>query len=294
MGTALGGRCTMRRTVAVSLLAVGLLLAPIAAAAAPGFAGASEFAGPMDASGSTQDAGNASLAPGEQIAGALGAEGAALDTEVSERSFGVQLAAAETNGSTAGVVAERLDAIETRLDELEAQNATLAEQYENGSLSHGAYAAQAAIIEVERASLARQLNASQTATRGLPADVIAENGVDTTAIETLRSRASELGGQQVRELAQSIAGPGVGNGFGPPGKAPGTIPGFGGDGPPGGEGGGNGPGVGENSGGENGVGDAGNGTDGVSNDSAGDGDGSDGTSGDSDADTDDSGSSTEE
>lgn len=283
----------MRRTVAVCLLAVGLLLLAPIAAAAPGFAGASAITGPIEGtSGSPQDAGNDTLAPGERVAGALGAEGAAIDGEVSERSFGVKLAAAETNASTADVVAERLDLIETRLNDLEASNATLAEQYANGSLSHGAYAAQAAMIEVERAALARQLNASQTATQGLPQDVLDEQGVDAAAIEELRTRASELGGQQVRELAQSIAGPGVGSGFGPPGNAPGTIPGLEEGGPPGqGEGDGeSGPGAGEN--GDSGTdSDAGNGTDGGGDDgtdedgSSTDGDGSstDGSDEESDA-----------
>ncbi|GAB3690177.1 hypothetical protein GCM10028857_26300 [Salinarchaeum chitinilyticum] len=259
----------MRRPAAVCLLALGLLLAPLAAAAAPGFAGPSGIVG-SDAAGSQgapAQSANGSISAGEQVAGAIGAEGASLDAEVSERSFGVKLAAAETNGSTAAVVAERLALIEQRLDALAATNESLTARADNGSITYGTYAARMAAVEAERSSLARQLNASQTVAEGLPADVLADNGVDAAAIDELRTRASELGGQQLRELAQSIAGPGVGNGFGPPGNSPGTIPGMG-DGPPDAPGsGGNGSDPGDGAGGEPAGGSQdGNGTDGTEDD----------------------------
>ncbi|AGN01518.1 hypothetical protein L593_07865 [Salinarchaeum sp. Harcht-Bsk1] len=256
----------MKRTVAVSLLVVGLLLAPLAAAAAPGLAGG-------DAADGGQET-NESFTAGERLSGAIGAERAELDGEVSERSFGAALAATETNDSAAGVVGERLDHIQQRLDDLESRNETLAAQYENGTISRGAYAARAAAIEAERASLTRQLGAVENATGRLPADALVANGVNASAIERLRGQASELGGQQVRELARSIAGPNLGNGIGPGDRAPDEIPGLGGDGLPGERGPEDRPGNG-----------GGNDADGNETDGSGDGDatgGDDGTGSDAD------------
>jgi len=248
MGAWPGGGSTMRRTVALGLLVAGLLLAPLTAAAAPGLAGATASAVGVDATtfgvDGIQDGANDTISPGERVSGAIGAERAELDGEVGERSFGAALAAAESNDSAAGVVADRLDRIETRLDRLEARNATLAERYENGSITRGAYAAQAAAIEAERASLQRQLNATETASEGLPADALAANGVDAAQIGELRTRASGLGGQEVRDLARSIAGPNVGNGVGPGDRVPGEIPGLDEGGLPGDRGPGDGPGEG--------------------------------------------------
>jgi len=267
----------MKRTVAVSLLVVGLFLAPLAATAAPGLAGG-------DAADGGQEA-NDSYSPGERISGAIGAEQAELDGEVSERSFGAALAAAETNDSAAGVVADRIDRIETRLDALEARNASLAAQYENGSISEGAYAARAAAIEVQRASLGRQLDAVENASGRLPTDALANNGVNASAIDQLRSQASELGGHRISELARSIAGPTVGNGMGPPVGEDREIPGLGEDGLPGERGPEDRPG----NGGDAGPGADGNETDADSGDGTSDGtaDGDsgsgDGTAGDADS-----------
>jgi hypothetical protein len=277
----------MRRTVAVALLVAGLLLAPLTAAAAPGLADATAGVVGVDAS---QDGANDSISPGERVSGAIGAEGAELEGEVGERSFGAALAAAETNDSAAAVVDERLDRIQTRLDRLEARNASITDSYENGSLTHGAYAARAAAIEAERASLQRQLNATRTAVDRLPEDALAANGVDAARIDELRTRASELTGQEVRDLARSIAGPNVGNGVGPDDRGPGEIPGLGEGGLPGDRGPGDGPGHGD------GPGDDGNASDGGDgNTSDGDGGGAEtggdaGGSGDSSdsSDTDDS------
>lgn len=232
----------MRRAVAICLLAVGLVLAPLAAAAAPGLAGVGDAA--RDATGGAQDDAGDEYAPGERVAGAIATEQSEFEGEVSERSFGAALAAAADNESAADVVAARLDRVETRLDDLDARNASLAERHENGSISRGTYAARVASIEAERASLERQLNASRTAADGLPADLLADRDVDAAAIDRLRTRASELGGPAVGELARSIAGPGVGSGVGPADRAPGEIPGLD-DGLPGDRGsGGDGPGVG--------------------------------------------------
>lgn len=274
----------MRRTVAVALLALGLVLAPIAAAAAPGLAvgGSDEEGVQIGAQSESQNGASERFAPGERVAGAIGAERADLDGEVGARSFGVALSRAETNESAAGVVADRLDRIRTRLATLEERNATLAERYEDGSLSRGAYAVRVAALEAERGSLARQLDATETAVDRLPAAALEGNVVNASAIEQLRTRADELGGPVVRELARSIAGPGLGEDRRPEDRGPDGIPGLDEDGLPGERGGeedGDGAGDGDDADGDGGDDDRGededrgNGTDGDVGDGSGTEDG---------------------
>lgn len=216
----------MRRTVAAALLAVGLVLAPVVAAAAPGLS-----LGGSAASG-TQDQASEAFTPGERLAGAIGTERAAFDGDVGERSFGVALSRAETNESAAAVVRDRLDRIRTRLATLEERNGSLAASYENGSLSRGAYAAKIATLQAERASLARQLNATGVAVDRLPAAALHARGVNASAVQQLRDRADALGGPAVRALARSIAGPGIGDEHSEDRGREG-IPGLAGDGLPG-------------------------------------------------------------
>lgn len=221
-----------RRTagLAVAVLALALLVAPLAAATAPAAVAGSGSdrtsgtdAGP--AIGSGQDDNGTDVSPGERLAGTIGAEQASLDGEVAERRFGVELARAETNASAAGVVADRLDAVGPRLDALEQRLDGLERARENGSIGTGTYAVRIAVLEVERASLARQLNHTAAAADGLPAEALGQRGVDAAAIGSLRDRANDFGGRAVRDLAREIAGPGVGQGLGPGEHVPGDVPG---------------------------------------------------------------------
>jgi hypothetical protein len=198
---------------AVLVLVTALVVAPVAAAVPAGGPGAA-FAQETETRNQT--------APGEQLSGVVSVQGAEVEGEVSERAFGVRVAAANSDASKAAVVADTVDAVEERIDELARRKAGLRAARENGSMSEGEYRARMATVATELATAQRLANASEATARGLPAAALAEKGVDVEAIRTLRERAGNLTGPEVAEIARSIAGRDVGRsmaGDGPPGDA---------------------------------------------------------------------------
>jgi len=162
------------------------------------------------------EAQNGSLAPGEMLAGVVGVEAAEIEGELEARTFGQRVAAAKTNESAAGVVAAEVDDLDERLSELDDRLRELERARENGTLSEGEYRARLAQLHARQRALQRQVNQTEYVARQLPAAALEAKGVDVGAIETLRSRASELSGPEVAAVAQSVAGKNAGNGMSDP------------------------------------------------------------------------------
>ncbi len=154
------------------------------------------------------------IAPGEQLAGVVGVQDAELDGEVSERTYGIKIANAQTDEAKADVVGEQLTDIEQRLEAQEAKQAELETERDAGNISEGAYQGQAATVAAEKGTIERLANQSATTAGELPADLLTERGINVSAIEELQERASELGGPESAEIAQSIAGDSVGQSIG--------------------------------------------------------------------------------
>lgn len=215
----------MERTVpGVAVLAVvaALVLAPVGAVAA---------GDALAATSSPTDDASDGVAPGERLSGVVAVGQSELETEVDARAYGLALARAASDGGRAEVVADRVDAVRERIDALERRKAALQRARENGSLGEGAFRARMAGVAAELAGAERLANRSASAAADLPERALADAGVDVEAIRTLRDRASDLGGQEVAEIARSIAGPAVGRApdhaghpadRGPPGSADGT------------------------------------------------------------------------
>jgi hypothetical protein len=154
------------------------------------------------------------ITPGERLSGVVAAQQAELDGEIEERTFEIKVQNASDDNETADIVSEKIEEVQTRLETLDQRLERLQESVENGSLSRGTYAARAAEVEAERASVERVADdANETAT-GLRADVLREKGLNVTAIRTLKNRADELSGPEVARIARSIAGPDVGEDIG--------------------------------------------------------------------------------
>lgn len=206
----------MRKLTLVALLiafGVGMLVMPIAALADD----------PAD------DDAVSAVQPGEQMMGVVGAHEAELNSEVQERAFGLSIAQAATADSQAEIVADRLMTNAERLDELEQRLEELRDQRDAGEISEGKFQAQAAQIEAERRSVERLTNQTATVAEGLPAELLEEKGVNASAIMELKERASELGGQEVRDIARSIAGQQVGEQVGTPPQVSDRVSGLPGD-----------------------------------------------------------------
>ncbi len=232
----------MKRTfalvVAVSVLMAGIV--PAMAAAQP----AADSAAIDDATivaqadenatdaNETEDAGepdenateNAAVSPGAKLAGALGAQEAELQGEMEQRTFGLQVAAAATNGSKAQVLAHTQERLQERLNETSERLEELKQARENGSISDARYQAEVTEIAAETATVRHMGNSTERAASGLPADVLQQNGVNVTAIQQLQTHAQNMTGHEVAEIARSIAGNQVGQRMGPPDGMPGGPP----------------------------------------------------------------------
>ena len=205
----------------VALLAVvGFVVAP-AVGLSDGFVdgGASEQGNGQSEGG---EAASTEIEPGERVAGVVGTQGAELEGEIDERAFGVAVAQAESDEARADVVADRIERIEHRLDEHERRAAELEDQREAGEISEGQYRAKMARLDAEVRTTHRLANASGQAAADLPEEVREERGVDAEKLDTLRERAGEVGGPELREIARSIAGPEAGQPMGGP-QAPGQF-----------------------------------------------------------------------
>ncbi|WP_225332688.1 hypothetical protein [Halomicrobium urmianum] len=202
----------MRRTPAIVavLLVVSALAALPMAGVAQSTDTSTETATPTPTETPDENASNASVAPGAQLAGVVGVQGAEIEGDVQSRSFGIRVTQAASNESRAAVVAEQLGDVEQRLSELEAEREELREARENGSLSEGEYRARAARLHAESRTVQRLANQSADAAAGIPTDTLTQNGINATAIQTLRERAGNLSGQETAAIARSIAGDRVG------------------------------------------------------------------------------------
>lgn len=149
---------------------------------------------------------NASVQPGQQLAGVVGVQAAELDGDVKSRAYGIAVDRAASNGSKAAVVADRLANVEERLDRLEDRKDALERARENGSMSEGEYRAKVATLHARTRNTERMANETNDTAAGLPAEELEAKGINATAIRTLKDRANELSGPETAAIARSIAG----------------------------------------------------------------------------------------
>lgn len=159
---------------------------------------------------------NSGVQPGAQFAGAVDVQGAEVEGEVEGRALDRRFAAADSNASRAGLVAEESERASERLEALRERRSDLRERYESDSISESEYRARLAGIAAEARTLERRLNETAEVARSLPAEVARERGANASEIAALRRDAAELNDDEAAEAARSVAGDGVGNGLGGP------------------------------------------------------------------------------
>jgi len=155
------------------------------------------------------------MAPGERMAGVLAVERASVGGELASRTFGQRVARADSNDSRAAVVGDEVADLQARLDELRAERARLRTAYDNGTISQGEYRARAARVHAEQRALQRRANHTERVAGELPAGTLRANGVNVTALRTIRTEARNLTGPEVAAVARNIAGQNPGGGLGP-------------------------------------------------------------------------------
>lgn len=150
------------------------------------------------------------VTPGGQLMGVLGVQQSELNGTIAEKAFGLKVAQAATNESKAAVVAEEVAELRDELADLRERKQELREAHQNGSISDAEYRAEMAQLAAETQSVSQLANATENASRGLPKSLLAEKGINATAIQTLKTSAENLTGPEVAAIARSIAGPSVG------------------------------------------------------------------------------------
>jgi len=165
---------------------------------------------PLGVSAATDNGDDSQQAtPGEQLGGVVGVQAAAVDGELDDRTFGQQIANADSDEARADLIKERLNQTERRIADQQDSIDELQERREAGEISEGRYQAQLARLEAERANTERGIERANNTARGLPADVLAERGVTVDRINELRTNARQLGGPETGEAAREIAGQNV-------------------------------------------------------------------------------------
>ncbi|ERH02665.1 MAG: hypothetical protein J07HN6_00703 [Halonotius sp. J07HN6] len=182
--------------------------------------------------------------PGALLSGAIGVQQTEVDSEVDNRTYGLRIAGAATDAARADIVAERLTEAKRELADQQRTLAALREARANGTITEGAYQAQVATIAAKTANTERAADQLNRTASDLPAAVRERNGINTSAIERLRTEASELSGPETAAIARSIAGTNARN---PMAGGPSTRGPFGPQAAPGQSGERGGPGVGPQS-----------------------------------------------
>lgn len=195
----------MRRTLPLLvalLVVVGTLGAGTAFGAMRPFSDTSE---PAATSGGVNDS-NATVAPGERMAGVVGVQEAELDGEIDSRSFGLAIARASSEEAKASLIAAKVNETQRELGELTQQREQLRAARQNGTISQGEYRARITELAARTENVERAANETAQVSQGLPAAVLESKGVNVTALQSLRDQARNLSGGEVADIAQSIAG----------------------------------------------------------------------------------------
>ena len=215
--TILSGTALLATLVVLATLAGGVTAAVGPAATAPQVA----------ANETTNTTAENATAPGAQLAGVVGVQQAEVDGDLDNRTFGLQVANADSDEERAAIIAERQNNTRAQLASQTDRLAELREARANGTISNAEYRARVATVAAQAADTERDVAQLNRTARDLPAAVRERNNINVSAIERLRTDARNLGGPETAAIARSIGGtsarnPMAGDGRGSPIGTPGA------------------------------------------------------------------------
>ncbi|WP_115864581.1 DUF7096 domain-containing protein [Halorussus litoreus] len=130
--------------------------------------------------------------PGQQLAGAVGAQGASVGTELWNRTLSDRLDNATSPGERAEVLAEEADTIEQYVDLLAAVRANVTGAWANGTISAGEYRTSLSAFVVRAHAVELRANRTVRAAESLPFVVRERHGLNVTRARNLSERARGL------------------------------------------------------------------------------------------------------
>lgn len=143
------------------------------------------------------------VSPGQQLSGAVGAQGAAVEGELWNRTLSERLANATTPEERASVLADEVETIEAYIESLESARANLTSAWNAGEISESEYRASLSSFVVRARTVERRADRTAEAVGDLPADVRAEYGLSEREVLGLSERAHQLY-QFEDEIAQEV------------------------------------------------------------------------------------------
>ncbi|WP_435175350.1 DUF7096 domain-containing protein [Halorussus sp. AFM4] len=142
--------------------------------------------------GQTNESNGTSVSPGQQLAGAVGAQGASLGGELWNRTLADRLSNATTPGERAAVVADENETLTEYIERLAGVRANLTEEWADGDISEGQYRTSLAAFVVRARTAELRANQTARAAANLSASVRERYGINATHVRHLADRARAL------------------------------------------------------------------------------------------------------
>ncbi|MBS3760994.1 hypothetical protein [Halodesulfurarchaeum sp.] len=158
--------------------------------------------------------------PGLHLAASVAVQQQELQGEIEHRSFGLEVAAAATNDSKAQVLNRTQEHLESRLTELEQEQAQMNASLANGTISESQYQVGMSALVTKTSNLERMANSTSQTAETLSNETLEANGVNATALMHIRTQAHNMTGPETAAMARQIAGNNVGMPMGPPQGVP--------------------------------------------------------------------------
>lgn len=157
-----------------------------------------------DESAETDELNN--LTVGEQISSVMSAQEAEVTSEIERHAFGQAIANADSDEERAEIIANRTEELKSDVDERLSDKEELRSEYKAGNISRAEYVSELAAHGVEAKHVNESVDEINETAGELPEELLEENGVNTTALNTLRNEAANMTGPEVAAVAQTIAG----------------------------------------------------------------------------------------
>lgn len=172
--------------VAVGLLVLGAFVGGAAADTGPPTP-------PEDETTTTNGSTNATtVPPGQQLAGVLGAQEAAVEGELWNRTLSDRLDNASSAEERAGVLAEEVETIETYVEALESARTNLTDAWNDGEISEGEYRTSLSGFVVRARTVEIRANRTTAAVEDLPSYLREDEELNVTDVRNLCERAHAL------------------------------------------------------------------------------------------------------
>jgi hypothetical protein len=146
----------------------------------------------------------ATVKPGAQFVGVIGAHGANHTGAIEEAAIDARLAGANSAEARAAVVADVLAESQNRTDSLAERKVGLARARANGTMNESEYRTRLAVVDAELRTVERVAVTLEDVADGLLTTGLIDVDIDLESIVNLKTRAIDLQGPELGQIAPSF------------------------------------------------------------------------------------------